>query len=54
VNITVWTQWKIPLSNFLGVDLHRVRRMSIGVGGRESATALGTGRVYIDDIQVTK
>jgi parallel beta-helix repeat protein len=52
VNTCIWTEWKIPLSNFPGVDLHRVRQMSIGVGGRQAATAPGTGRIYIDDIRV--
>jgi hypothetical protein len=54
VNARVWTEWRIPLSSFSGVDLRRVRRMSIGVGGRESAIPLGTGRIHLDDIRVLK
>ncbi len=54
VNIRAWTEWKIPLGSFSGVDLSRVKRMSIGVGGRASAISLGTGRIYIDDIRVLK
>jgi hypothetical protein len=50
----VWTQWKIPLSSFPGVDLHQVRKMSIGVGGREFSIPPGTGRIYFDDIRVLK
>jgi parallel beta-helix repeat protein len=52
VNARTWTEWKIPLTNFSGVDLRRVRRMSIGVGGRAGAVPLGTGRIKIDDIRV--
>ncbi len=52
LNTCVWTDWNIPLSNFPGVDLRRIRRLSIGVGGRQAATAPGTGRIYIDDIRV--
>ncbi len=54
VNIRAWTEWKIPLGSFSGVDLSRVKKMSIGVGGRESAVSLGTGRIYLDDIRVGK
>jgi parallel beta-helix repeat protein len=52
VNARAWTEWKIPLNSFSGVDLRRVGRISIGVGGREGAIPLGTGRIHIDDIRV--
>jgi hypothetical protein len=52
VNARTWTEWEIPLSNFSGVDLGRVRKMSVGVGGRKGAIPLGTGRLDIDDIRV--
>jgi parallel beta-helix repeat protein len=54
VNTVDWAEWRIPLPNFTGVDLSRVRRMSIGVGGRAGATVKGDGRIYIDDIWVWK
>jgi len=54
VNAAAWTEWKIPLSSFLGVDLSRVGRMCIGVGGRETSIPVGDGRIYIDDIRVRK
>jgi parallel beta-helix repeat protein len=54
VNTVAWTEWRIPLQDFLGVDLSRIRKMSIGVGGRAAATVMGDGRVYIDDIWVWK
>jgi len=54
VNAIAWTEWKIPLSNFLGADLSRVRRMFMGVGGREATIPPGTGCIYIDDIHIYK
>ncbi len=54
VNVTAWTQWRIPLSDFLflGVDLSRVTKLGIGVGDFPAATVTGDGRIYVDDIQV--
>jgi hypothetical protein len=50
-NVMVWTEWKIPLSRFTGVSLTRVERLYIGVGAKNPD---GTGRIYLDDIRVTK
>jgi hypothetical protein len=52
VNARTWTEWKIPLANFSGVDLRRVGRISVGVGGREGGIPLGVGRIHIDGIRV--
>ena len=49
-----WTQWAIPLSSFTGVNPAKVKKMYIGVGDRKNPVPDGTGRVYIDDIRVTK
>jgi hypothetical protein len=54
VNAIAWTQWKIPLSSFTGVNLGKVKKLYIGVGDRKNPVADGSGRIYIDDIQVTK
>jgi hypothetical protein len=54
VNITTWTEWKIPLSDLAPVNLAKVERLYIGVGDPDNPAADGTGRVYIDDIRVTK
>jgi len=51
-NATAWTQWKIPLSSFTGVNLAKVKTLYIGVGDKKSPAADGAGRVYIDDIRV--
>ncbi|MDI6450386.1 LamG-like jellyroll fold domain-containing protein [Anaerobaca lacustris] len=45
-----WNEWRIPLSQFTGVNLSRVSTMMIGVGNKTNPTAGGTGVVYIDDI----
>jgi hypothetical protein len=50
VTATKWTQWKIPLSSFTGVNPAKVRKLSIGVGDKANPKAGGTGRIYIDDI----
>ena len=54
VNAAAWTQWKIPLKNLTGVNLAKVKKLYLGVGDRKTPVADGTGRVYIDDIQVIK
>jgi hypothetical protein len=54
VKATAWTEWKIPLSSFAGVNLTRVKTLYLGVGNRNSPAAGGTGKVYLDDIRVTK
>jgi len=45
-----WTLWTIPQSALAGVNMARVKKMSIGVGSRTSPVQGGTGMVYIDDI----
>ncbi len=53
VNVTEWTEWKIPLTEF-GVNLSRVKKLFIGVGDRDHPTPDGAGLLFIDDIRVTK
>lgn len=51
-----WTQWIIPLQAFAdqGVDLANVSTITIGLGNKANVTAGGTGKVYIDDIQLNR
>jgi hypothetical protein len=49
-----WTQWKIPLSSFTGVNLAKVKKLYIGLGDRDAPVAGGSGRIFIDDIQLTR
>lgn len=49
---TAWVEWKIPLTQFAGVNLSEISRMYIGVGDRGNPHAGGSGRIYIDDIRL--
>jgi len=51
---TTWTQWKVPLSQFTGVNVGSVKKMYIGVGDRKAPQVGGAGKLFIDDIQVVK
>jgi hypothetical protein len=53
-NSNAWTEWKVPLSSFTGVNLARVKTLYLGVGDRKSPSAGGAGRVFVDDIRLTK
>jgi len=49
-----WIEWKIPLSQFPGVNLAQIKKVYVGVGDRKSPKAGGAGRLYFDDLCVTK
>jgi hypothetical protein len=49
-----WSEWKIPLSSFTGVDPAQVKKIYLGVGDRGKPVSGGVGRIYIDDIRVVK
>ncbi|MBP8304811.1 MAG: hypothetical protein KBE04_11880, partial [Phycisphaerae bacterium] len=51
-----WEQWSIPLSGLAagGVNINSVRKVTIGVGDRVSPKVGGTGKLYIDDIRLTR
>jgi hypothetical protein len=51
---TEWTEWKIPLSSFTGVSASKIKTMVIGLGNRDNPTPGGAGRLFIDDIWITK
>jgi hypothetical protein len=52
----VWEEWNIPLTQFAsaGVNLSNVRKLIIGVGDRNAPKAGGRGKLYIDDIRLTR
>ncbi len=52
--VTQWTQWKIPLVDFAGVNAAKVKKIRIGVGNRANPAADGSGRIYIDEIRLTR
>jgi hypothetical protein len=49
-----WTEWRIRLADFVGVNPARIKKMTIGAGSRTAPTAGGAGRIYVDDIQLIK
>ena len=56
ISTGAWEQWQIPLSQFTsaGVNLSAVKKVVIGVGDRNSPKTGGAGKLYIDDIRVTR
>jgi len=52
----VWEEWNIPLSQFTsaGVNLSNVRKLIIGIGDRNAPKAGSAGKLYIDDIRLTR
>jgi hypothetical protein len=53
---TEWQKWHIALTEVraAAVDMAAVKKMVIGVGDRKDPKPGGTGRIYIDDIRLTK
>jgi regulation of enolase protein 1 (concanavalin A-like superfamily) len=51
-----WQQWSIPLSQLTssGVNVSSIKKMMVGVGDRNSPKAGGIGKLYIDDIRLTR
>ncbi len=51
-----WQQWNIPFSQFTsaGVNLGSIKRLTVGVGDRTTPKPGGTGKLYIDDIRITR
>jgi hypothetical protein len=54
INAGHWVQWKIPLSEFVGVNAARIQKITIGVGDRTNPAPGGAGRIYLDDIGVIR
>ena len=50
----IWTQWVIPLQDFVDqdIDLDNVDKIAIGVGSKAGAATGGSGTMYIDDIRL--
>ena len=51
-----WQKWQVPLTDLgtAGVNVAMVKKMTIGVGDRNNPQPGGSGRIYIDDIRITK
>jgi hypothetical protein len=51
---TNWVQWKIPLGSLTGVNLTKIKKLTIGVGDQANPVAGRKGMLYIDDISLVK
>jgi hypothetical protein len=51
---TNWVEWKIPLSSFTGVNLTKIKKLTLGVGDKANPAAGRKGVLYIDDISLVK
>jgi hypothetical protein len=51
---TKWTAWRIPLTDFAGVNLAKVEKLCIGLGDEADPKAGGAGLIFIDDIRLMK
>jgi len=49
-----WTAWPLALADFIaeGVDVTSVAKMQIGVGDRDNPQPVGTGKIYVDSIEL--
>jgi hypothetical protein len=54
VTKTKWTEWRIPLTDFAGVNISRVKTMCLGVGDRDNPQPAGAGLLYVDDVRVVR
>lgn len=48
ITLPDWREWKIPFTDFTGVDFSRVKKLTLRVGDTVSQT---NGKIYIDDIR---
>jgi regulation of enolase protein 1 (concanavalin A-like superfamily) len=49
-----WQEWSIPFSQFSGINMGSIKKMAVGVGNPASPKAGGSGKLYIDDIRLTR
>jgi len=54
VGAAKWSEWKIPLSSLAGVNLAKIKKITIGLGDRTAPKPGGAGRIFVDDIYVRK
>jgi len=50
--VNTWTEWNIPFTNLIGVNLQSITELSIGVGSEDNIQPGGAGDLYIDDIRL--
>jgi hypothetical protein len=47
-----WAEWRVPLSDFTGVNPAQVKKLYLRLGDPAQPTPGGTGLLYVDDIRV--
>jgi len=52
--LSTWTPWVVSLTDFAGVNLAAVRKITLGAGNPNAALPDGSGVVFFDDIRVTR
>jgi len=50
--LDTWTEWRINLDKFEGVNLADVDSITIGVGDKTGPQGSGSGKIYFDDIRL--
>jgi len=53
-NAAPWPPVKFPLADFGKVNLAKVETLILGVGDPDNPAPGGMGRIFIDDIRVTR
>jgi hypothetical protein len=54
VGTAKWNEWKISLSSLTGVNLAKVKKITIGLGDKADPKAGGAGQIFVDDIRLIK
>ncbi len=54
ISTGAWQEWQIPLSQFTGVNMGSIQKLTLGVGSPSAPRAGGSGKVYIDDIRLIR
>jgi hypothetical protein len=50
----VWERWDVPFSSLTGVNLKAVKSISLGVGNPLSPQPGSSGKIFIDDIRLSR
>jgi hypothetical protein len=54
VTAATWTERKIPVASFAGMNTAKVETLIVGVGNRSNPAADGKGRIFVDVIRAVK
>ena len=54
LRVARWTEWRIPLVDFAGVNAAKIKKMAFGLGSPTAKAGSEKGILYVDDIRVIK